>query len=56
MFFNQSLIDILFKASPSIRCVKKYFLIFEIAILGVENRFLFIVFLDSYLIVCTSQI
>lgn len=54
--FGKDLIDISLKAGQDIRQPKRYYLVFEVPISSLKDGFLFINFLNSYLIVNTCQI
>lgn len=49
--FGEDLIDIALEASWSIRKSKRYDLILKMAVSGLKNSFLFIVFLNSHLMI-----
>lgn len=48
------IINIAFKRNWYIGQAKRYYLVFEVAVTGFENRFLFIAFFDLYLMVDIS--
>ena len=50
-FFYQDLVDVALKCGWYISQAKKYDLILEIAISGLANHFLFIVFLNFYVMI-----
>lgn len=55
-FFGQDLVDITFKLRWCVEKAKRYQLILKLAIPSSERRFIFVIFLDSHLIVDAYEI
>ena len=55
-FLYQNLVDIVLECGWSIDSTKKYYLVLEMTIAGLEGHFLFIAFINPYLIVGIGQI
>ena len=55
-FFSKDIIDVFLKVCRYIDQVKKYHLVFKLAISYLEYRFLFVSFANSHLMVYTSKV
>ena len=53
-FFNEDLIDIALKTDYGVRQAKKHHLILQVALFGIKDYFLLIIFPNSHLIIDIS--
>lgn len=54
--FGQDLIDVAMEAGQRIKEIKKHYLVLEMTVLGLENRFLFVIFLNPHLVIGVCQV